>query len=100
MKPCPRDPLSCHCRICHLWNTNASYREYWEKGKTPVDERIKRVRVKCINLGEATQDAAQCGCSGSIVYKCSKHSVCRLSVKSVDGIRTCFECDDYQPPAV
>ena len=56
--------------------------------------------MKCINLGEATQDATQCGCSGSIVYKCSKHSVCRLSVKSVDGIRTCFECDDYQPPAV
>lgn len=104
MKPCPNDPATCGCRVCHLWNNDPAYRRHWggeaNGAQGATNDRIKRVRLKCIHIGEPTQNVASCGCAGSMVYSCTKHLFCRLVVKSTDNIRTCFECPDYEAPSV
>lgn len=60
------------------------------------NDKIKRLRIPCVNLGPALEKAAGCGCNGAVIHKCSVFEKCRRVGKH-EGIAVCTECDKYEP---
>lgn len=117
LKPCPENPDTCTCHICHLYKHDQRYRDLWDgKGQaTPVPafsskivvpgkmmptekdvqrQTIDRAKRRCIYLGnQITEQEVRCG--KIPLYVCDVYDKCRKVGCNDDGTQICATCPTY-----
>lgn len=61
-----------------------------------VNDKVMRLRIPCVNLGDPLESSAGCGCAGKIKHKCAVFGICKRSGVDTD-IAVCTSCEKYEP---
>lgn len=76
-----------------------------EQAKKPIvmqntpDERVRRLRIPCVNLGPSIEKAAGCNCAGKVMHSCKIHEKCRRAGNPNEGVAVCTHCENYEASA-
>lgn len=60
------------------------------------NERVARLRIPCVSLGQPLEKVSGCGCNGAVIHKCAIFEKCRRTGNYTD-IAVCTSCDKYEP---
>jgi hypothetical protein len=62
---------------------------------TPND-KVMRLRIPCVSLGNPLEKASGCGCAGNVTYECKVFGTCRRAGIH-ENTAVCTSCDKYEP---
>jgi ADP-heptose:LPS heptosyltransferase len=103
MKPCGHTEPHCRageytldqCRVCWLYEHSPAYRTLWDTlpGAQPVETHGRP--ADCIHLGRVLDRRGRT-CPGCWVRDCALYGRCVVNRETVEGVRSCQDCPDYQ----
>ncbi len=60
-----------------------------------VNDKVMRLRIPCIHLGDPLESAAGCSCAGKVKHKCAIFGICKRAGVETD-IAVCTSCTKYE----